>query len=75
MLQHIYYYTFLLQKRPLNETVCISNLIIDFVEESDNAPWYMHTVWDGSISSIKNKNQMKIACWKLITDEWFETIV
>ncbi|KAG0748861.1 hypothetical protein G6F57_003035 [Rhizopus arrhizus] len=50
-------------------------LCVYFVEESDHAPWYMHTVWDGSISSIENKNQMKIACWKLITDEWFETIV
>lgn len=75
MLQHVYY-TSLLNVSSTSETKDLVNIIVDFVTEKENyKSWYETTQWDGSILSLDRKNTVKLACWKLLSDEWFESVM
>lgn len=75
MLQHVYY-TSLFRVSSTNQTTELVNYVVDFVTEKEKkGSWYETTQWDGSILGLENKNTVKLACWKLLSDEWFESVM
>lgn len=75
MLQHVYY-TALSQVSSITQTVNLVNVVVDFITEKEKkGSWYETTQWNGSILDLENKNTVKLACWKLLSDEWFESVV
>lgn len=73
MLQHAYYAT-LLENSSNTAATSLINLVIDYVVEEDSA-WYNTAQWNGSILGLEDEYTLKVACWKLLSDEWFESIV
>ncbi|CEP18278.1 hypothetical protein [Parasitella parasitica] len=74
MLQHAYYTT-LLQISSAQQTSNLVNAIVDFVTQSEKKTvWYNNVGWTGSILHLNTQNTVKLACWKLISDEWFEPV-
>lgn len=52
------------------------NAVVDFITEKEKKnSWYEATEWNGSILDLDNRNTVKLACWKLLSDEWFESVV
>ncbi|KAI8967507.1 Urb2/Npa2 family-domain-containing protein [Mycotypha africana] len=74
MLQHSYQAT-LLESDAIEEYSPLVNAIVDFVNDKQAENWYLTTKWSGSLLQIENRNTLKLAIWKLITDEWFDVIV
>lgn len=75
ILQHVYY-TSLSRVSSISQTTDLVNTIVDFVTEKEKkGSWYGTTQWDGSILGLENKNTVKLACWKLLSDEWFESVM
>ncbi|GAA5808334.1 hypothetical protein MFLAVUS_001724 [Mucor flavus] len=75
MLQHAYYTT--LSGSISNEqTTDLVNTVIDFVTEKESkSSWYESSSWDGSALDLQDKNCVKLACWKLLSDEWFDSVI
>lgn len=75
MLQHAYYTT--LSGSISNEqTTDLVNTVIDFVTEKESkSSWYESSSWDGSALDLQDKNCVKLACWKLLSDEWFDSVM
>jgi len=75
MLQHVYYAA-LAQNTASEQTTVLVNTVVDFVTESErNAAWFDCAEWNGAMLDLNTPNTVKLACWKLISDEWFESIV
>jgi hypothetical protein len=73
MLQHAYYSSLRQSLTDASQTVDLTNMIVDFVTAKDD--WYDNTQWSGSILDLKDRNTLVLACYKLLTDEWFESVV
>ncbi|KAI7907434.1 Urb2/Npa2 family-domain-containing protein [Cokeromyces recurvatus] len=71
--QHIYYNSILQSSLSVNEAPQLISNVIDFILKDDS--WCMNTEWNGSLLDINDENILKLACWKLISDEWFELII
>ncbi|KAL7313294.1 hypothetical protein PS15m_007055 [Mucor circinelloides] len=75
MLQHVYYAA-LAQNTASEQTTVLVNTVVDFVTESErNAAWFDCAEWNGAMLDLNTPNTVKLACWKLISDEWFESVV
>lgn len=75
MLQHVYYES-LLQRTSSEQTTNLVNAVVDFVIQPEkNNAWFDITEWNGSLLDLNTQNTVKLACWKLISDEWFESVV
>lgn len=75
MLQHAYYVT-LSRNISTEQTTDLVNTVVDFVTEKEKKNhWYESTQWDGSVLDLKNKDCLKLACWKLLSDEWFDSVM
>lgn len=70
MLQHAYYAS-LLQVSSIVETKDLVNTIVDYVLKNE---WYTKSHWDGTVLGLENNDSVKLACWKLLSDEWFESV-
>lgn len=76
MLQHAYYSSLVQSLTDTRQTADLVNIVVDFVTSKEKHDgWYEKTQWSGSILDLKNKDILKLACFKLLTDEWFESIV
>ncbi|KAI8976473.1 Urb2/Npa2 family-domain-containing protein [Pilobolus umbonatus] len=64
--QHIYCQSW----HTLSTSSSLLDIIIDYITEDD---WYQEASWTGSILDINTIQTSKLVCWKLLTDEWFET--
>jgi hypothetical protein len=73
MLQHAYYSSLAQSPAEASQTIDLVNAVVDFCTEDSN--WYEKTEWNGSVLALENLNMLKLACWKLLTDEWFESVV
>ncbi|RCI02663.1 hypothetical protein CU098_008721, partial [Rhizopus stolonifer] len=70
MLQHVYYAS-LLQQSSAKQTTELVNKVVDYVTDD---VWYEEAQWSGSFLDLNTKNTVKLACWKLISDEWFDSV-
>jgi hypothetical protein len=78
MLQSIYYHSLFPEKHIYQDgKVEALSMLITFLTENKGKkePWYQSTTWDGNLLDIKDMNTVKLACWKLLVDEWFEAIM
>lgn len=77
MLQHVYYAS-LAQINTTEQTTDLVNAVVDFVTGSENKTttptWLDSTAWNGAMLNLQTQNTVKLACWKLISDEWFESV-
>ncbi|CAO3606615.1 unnamed protein product [Mucor hiemalis] len=74
MLQHVYYAS-LAQITSKSQTTDLVNLVVDYISSNGkNTLWYENTTWDGSLIGLETNDTVKLACWKLLTDEWFESV-
>lgn len=74
MLQHVYYAS-LAQITSKFQTTDLVNLVVDYISSNGkNTLWYENTTWDGSLIGLETSDTVKLACWKLLTDEWFESV-
>ena len=74
MLQHVYYAA-LLQRTSTEQTNDLVNAVVDFVTQSEKKnAWFDNAEWNGSILDLNAQETVKLACWKLISDEWFESV-
>lgn len=74
MLQHVYYAS-LAQISSKSQTTALINLVVDYITSNEaNSHWYKASTWDGSLIGLKSSDTSKLACWKLLTDEWFESV-
>lgn len=48
-------------------------MILDVIVDKSNDQW-INSSWDGHMMHLHDMNSVKIALWKLLTDEWFDTI-
>ncbi|KAG0170859.1 hypothetical protein DFQ28_001467 [Apophysomyces sp. BC1034] len=73
MLQHVYF-TCLSNVDPAeSQTMDLINLVLDIVLDGHDSKLYS-SGWDGSLIHLHDKDEVRIACWKLITDEWFDIV-
>lgn len=74
MLQHAYY-TSLLQVSSIVETKNLVDTIVDYVlKDEKKNEWYTQSHWDGTVLGLESSDSVKLACWKLLSDEWFESV-
>ncbi|KAF7721634.1 hypothetical protein EC973_004355 [Apophysomyces ossiformis] len=73
MLQHVYSTSLHGANPPIPETVDLVNSVLDYVMQ-DQLTNSLNSSWDGKLIHLLDKDETKIACWKLITDEWFDII-
>ncbi|CDH52663.1 hypothetical protein RO3G_10807 [Lichtheimia corymbifera JMRC:FSU:9682] len=74
LLQHAYfsYLNIAAEEAPQSSSLDIVGRVLDFVLE-DHQSVSSKDTWDGSLVHL-DSSAVKIACWKLITDEWFDVI-
>lgn len=74
MLQHAYfsYLNIAAEEAPQSSPLDIVGRVLDFALE-DHQSVSSKDTWDGSLVHL-DSSAVKIACWKLITDEWFDVI-
>lgn len=74
MLQHVYFAS-LAQVSSKPQTTDLVNLVVDYITSDEaNSHWYKTSSWKGSLVGLENDDITKLACWKLLTDEWFESV-
>lgn len=74
MLQHVYYAA-LAQNNATEQTTDLVNAVVDFVTKAEKkTTWFDSTEWNGAMLDLNTQNTVKLACWKLISDEWFEPV-
>ncbi|KAK4518451.1 BHLH domain-containing protein [Mucor velutinosus] len=74
MLQHVYYAS-LAQNKAAEQTTDLVTAVVDFVTKSEKkTTWFENTEWNGVMLDLSTQNTVKLACWKLISDEWFESV-
>ncbi|ORX43724.1 hypothetical protein DM01DRAFT_310112 [Hesseltinella vesiculosa] len=72
LFQHLYYSAFD-SGCSLSSTRNVS-LIEGPVNAALQASQHKNTTWDGQLESIKTLEQVQLALWKLMLDEWFDTV-
>lgn len=74
MLQHAYFSHLNIAAEDATQSswLDIVGHVLDFVLE-DHQKISLKNTWDGSLVHL-DSSAVKIACWKLITDEWFDVI-
>lgn len=74
MLQHAYFSHLNIAAEDATQPswLDIVGHVLDFVLE-DYQKISLKDTWDGSLVHL-DSSAVKIACWKLITDEWFDVI-
>ena len=72
MLQHAYFAYVIGSNHGQTPLVSIVNTVLDFVLDQSSDSNFDAT-WNGSLLAIDDSG-VKIACWKLLADEWFDVI-
>ncbi|KAI8065825.1 Urb2/Npa2 family-domain-containing protein [Gongronella butleri] len=71
LFQHLYYSAFELgHGRALEGNMALVAPVLDFVLQDG----WQQAQWDGQLESITTMEHTKLALWKLMLDEWFDTI-
>lgn len=47
-------------------------MVLDVIMDKSDDKW-LKSSWDGQIIHLRDLTRVKIALWKLLTDEWFDT--
>lgn len=71
MLQHAYFTCLLNTDPEASQTADLVNAVLDFVVEATD-PNLVGSQWDGYMIHLEDEHAVRIACWKAITDEWFD---
>ncbi|CAO3616277.1 unnamed protein product [Cunninghamella blakesleeana] len=71
--QHIYF-TSLASNSELSskENTELVEMILDVIVDKSDNQW-INSSWDGNMIHLHDMSSVKIALWKLLTDEWFDT--
>ncbi|KAI8327792.1 Urb2/Npa2 family-domain-containing protein [Chlamydoabsidia padenii] len=73
LLQHVYFSTLQDDSFLSVKNSDLVNVVLERVMNEKDCAW-QNVSWDGQLMSLANMDQVKLAIWKLVTDEWFDPI-
>ncbi|ORZ12704.1 Urb2/Npa2 family-domain-containing protein [Absidia repens] len=74
LLQHVYFSTLNPTKKSSSgKNADLVSAVLNMVMDENETQWQKST-WDGQLVSLENMDSVRLAIWKLVTDEWLEPV-
>ncbi|KAL0077627.1 Urb2/Npa2 family-domain-containing protein [Phycomyces blakesleeanus] len=71
LLQHAYFASLVSENTPARQTSELVNTALDAIVDTKHEE---EVSWDGTLVHLDSSQKVNLACWKLITDEWFDVV-